>query len=96
LVEAEAESFQVHEEVLVEMGVEGVAVSLSLDVEEAVEEVQALVVVMGVHFLLLTKSPQKKAVEEAVEGEEGVGLSPHPSPFHHFDPRCLTREFEAQ
>ena len=54
MVEAEGESLQVHEEVLVEMGVEGAVVSL--DVEQAVEEVQALVV--EVHFPLLTKSLQ--------------------------------------
>lgn len=39
LVEAEAESLQVRDEALLEMGVEGVVASLELDVEQAVEEV---------------------------------------------------------
>lgn len=93
-VEAEAESFQVHKKVLLEKGVEGAVVSLELDVVQAVEEVQELVMVMELRLLLLTKSPQK-AVEEAVEGEEGVGQSPRPCPFHRLDQQYLTREFEA-
>lgn len=94
-MEEEAESWPLHEKVQLEKEVEGVVVSLELDVEQAVEEVQALVMVMELHSLLLRKSPRKKEVGEAVEGEEGVGLSPGPGPSHHLAQRYLIREFEA-
>lgn len=79
-------SLKLHEEVDLETKEEVVAACLEQDLEElVVEEVQALVMAMGLHFLQPRNLLQQKVVEEAVEEGEGVGLclGPCPGPFHH-------------